>query len=350
MRMKKNKRVMISVNKRIILSSIVILAFIIVVLPTIIVSIPQNKALPYMATENVSVLNQDTAESPTFEVSIKRSETGEVETVPLEEYVLSVVASEMPIDFAEEALKAQSVAARTYIVQYLLQQNPDAETIITDTTEHQVYKNAAELQLAWGEDYHWKRQKIEQAVEATKGEIITYDEIPITPTFFSMSNGYTENAEDYWGTALPYLKKVESKWEEELPNFTEQTVFTIDEVNQKLGLTLQSSGTVAISITRTSSERVKAVDIDNTTLSGKEVREKLGLRSSDFTITQKNDHLLFTTKGYGHGVGMSQYGANEMALHGSSYDDILFYYYQDVEIKLIGEAAPTLVLHQTKDI
>lgn len=331
-------------GKQPILVGIGILTFMIIVVPTIIVMIPQSKQASYEAEEILGVFLDQQIKEPTFNVSVRRSETGEVDLVPLEEYVLSVVASEMPATFADEALKAQAVAARTYIVNYLLQQTDQDENVITDTTEHQVYKSEQELKSAWGDDFHWKLDKVKKAVDATKGEIITYNSTPITPTFFSMSNGYTENAEDYWGTPLPYLKKVESKWEESLPNFSEQKVFTIDEMNEKLGMSLQKGQEIPMKIKRTSSERVKEIEINEAILTGREVREKLGLRSNDFTITQKNDHFLFTTKGYGHGVGMSQYGANEMANNGKDYAEVIHYYYQDVAIESISQVAPTLIM------
>src|SRR5699024_217634 len=151
----------------------------------------------------------------TMMVAVKRSETEEIENIGLEDYVFSVVASEMPANFEEEALKAQAVAARTYVVQKMYQ----SDEAMTDTTTHQVYKNEEELKEQWQGSYEANKKKIKQAVEATAGEIILYEDEPITPTFFSMSNGYTENAEDYWGGSYPYLKSVESKWEESAPAF-----------------------------------------------------------------------------------------------------------------------------------
>src|SRR5699024_2763065 len=158
-----------------------------------------------------------------------------------------------------------------------------------------------------------------------------------------MSNGYTEDAEEYWGDDLPYLKSVESKWEEDNPKFTEQQIIPVNEVATKLDVPLSSTDQIAIHLERTPSNRVSEVSFDDTTLSGREVREKLGLRSNDFSVEQKNDHFIFTTKGFGHGVGMSQYGANGMATEGNTYEDIIQYYYQDVQITSITKAAPTLV-------
>lgn len=321
------------------------LMFIIIIIPSVIVMLPHNEVEVTKPLEKEPKQITERDDQEFVEVSIERSETGIVETVPLETYVASVVASEMPIQFEDEALKAQAVAARTYIVNHILQNEANDAFTISDTTEHQVYKNEEELKERWGDQYYVNKEKVNKAVTETENEIITYEQQPITPTFFAMSNGYTENAEDYWGDALPYLKKVESKWEEELPNFTDQTIFSMEEINNNLQIHLSHNETIPITIKRTSSERVKEITFGNEVFTGRDVREKLGLRSNDFTVVQKNDHFIFTTKGYGHGVGMSQYGANEMAKKGIDYKSILFHYYKDVEIHLISESVPTLVMH-----
>lgn len=321
---------------------VAILGCIMIVIPTLIVKLPFGSAPEAIVeSEEVSVDLEASLENDSIEVTVQRTDSEEVENVPLEQYVVSVVASEMPAEFADEALKAQAVAARTYIIHHLQQQ--DDEAVITDSTEHQVYKNESELQESWGSDFHWKMEKVTAAVLATEGEIITYEEEPITPTFFSMSNGYTEDAENYWGNALPYLKSVESKWEESHPDFMEQTVFTFGDLSEKLGIPLQIGEEVAITMSRTKSNRVAQLQVNDQSFSGKDVRDKLALRSNDFSIKQQNDHFIFTTKGYGHGVGMSQHGANGMAEEGKSYQDILHYYYQNVDIDLLSDAVPTLV-------
>lgn len=327
--------------------SIAIMLFTVILVPTIIVMIPSapfsETKIDVMEVSTATERNESQIELSSLNVLVKRSETDEVENIPLEKYVASVVASEMPATFEIEALKAQAVAARTYIVNHMIhQQNDKKDAVISDTTEHQVYKNENELKAGWGKDFHWKMEKITSAVLATEGEIITYNAQPITPTFFSMSNGYTEDAENYWGTALPYLKSVESKWEENNPQFTEQKIFTIDEVSRKLEIPLEV-GTIPIKIKRTASNRIEKLIVDGTTFTGREIREKLALRSNDFTIKQQHDHLIFTTKGYGHGVGMSQYGANGMAEEGKDYREILSYYYQDIDINTIKETLPALV-------
>ncbi|MFG6119481.1 MULTISPECIES: stage II sporulation protein D [Thalassobacillus] len=267
-----------------------------------------------------------------FNIDVLRTNTNKVEEVPLEQYVARVVASEMPADFEPEALKAQALAARTYIVQhYSNGEGISEQADVTDTVEHQVYKNESELRNQWKADYDTKMNKINQAVRETAGEIITYEEKPIFAAFFSTSNGYTENSEDYWKNPFPYLKSVESPWDKQSPKFLDQKVLSVQEVEAKLGITFPADVT-ASRINKTEGNRVSSIEVGGEEFSGREIREKLGLKSSDFSIEQKDGHLIFTTKGYGHGVGMSQYGANGMAEQGSDYKEIVQHYYQGAEI------------------
>lgn len=313
----------------------------IVVIPALVVNIghDDNGKIPFPKTEG-TVQDQGEEEELAIDVSVKREKTEEVETVPLEEYVKSVVASEMPAEFEEEALKAQAIAARTYIINHLLHEDDE---VISDTTDHQVYLNKEELKELWGSDFEWKWDKISRAVEETKSMIITYEGQPITPTFFSMSNGYTEDAKYYWGNEFPYLKSVESEWEVDLPNFMSQEIFTTKEVKEKLKLTY-TGNPIPIHIKRTPSNRVAEISFGGQTFTGREVREKLNLRSTDFSIEQRNDHVIFTTKGYGHGVGMSQYGANGMAEEGKTHEEILAYYYNGIELTKMSEEETPYVL------
>lgn len=322
---------------------LVLFLSLIVVIPTVIVLVSDQNKEPddlLASPREQTVFNELKVETTPIEVSIQRSESNQIETIPLEQYVASVVASEMPATFELDALKAQAIAARTYIVNHLLR---DGEEIITDTTNHQVYRNKEELQTIWGADFHWKWEKIIRAAAETENLIITYESEPITPTFFSMSNGYTEDAQHYWGNDLPYLKSVESKWEETLPNFKTQEIFTVTEINKLLNIQLRNGEAAHITMNHTPSKRVSKLQINDYTFTGRDIREKLNLRSTDFTIEQKNNHFIFTTKGYGHGVGMSQYGANGMAMEGKAYDEILSYYYKDIEISEITEGAPSLL-------
>ncbi|GGB62435.1 stage II sporulation protein D [Lentibacillus populi] len=320
------------------------LSIIMLIIPTLIV-MPDGSKNDKQMTVNAGQEPEETVElsagdSP-FSVEVMRASSDKVENVPLETYVSRVVASEMPSEFELEALKAQALAARTYIVDLLLNQDQEDKPAVTDTTANQVYSNEAELRKKWGKDYNKNMQKINKAVASTKGEILTYDNAPIFPAFFSTSNGYTENSEDYWENKLPYLRSVKSPWDKNSPKFLDQTVVSIEDAEQALGVDLGDQ--IQVDIARTDSNRVSKLTVAGKEFSGREIREKFKLRSSDFDIEQKNGHLIFTTKGFGHGIGMSQYGANGMAKNGKSYQDIVKYYYQGVKISEVAETAPTLV-------
>lgn len=329
---------------------IISLLFIMFLLPTLIVLPFKGDHAIETSTEQANRetttdLEEIILESP-FDVNILRTASNQVEQIPLENYVVNVVASEMPAEFESEALKAQALAARTYIVRFLLHDSEEqlaGDADVTDTVQHQVYKDNVELREVWGNDYHWKIAKITEAVAATQGKIITYSDQPITPAFFSTSNGYTENSEDYWQNELPYLRTVASPWDEELsPRFIDQTIFTEKELEEKLEIQL-NGGNSNIQLERTESKRVAKATMAGSTFTGREIREKLNLPSNDFTITQKDNHYVFTTKGYGHGVGMSQYGANGMAKEGKTHEEIISYYYQGAEISTLEQATPTLL-------
>lgn len=271
-----------------------------------------------------------------IEVAVYRTSKQVEEQIPLEEYVIGVVASEMPAEFELEALKAQALAARTYIVKQMKSDEklgtPDGADV-TDTVMHQVYKDKKELKKQWQKDYQWKYEKIKKAVAQTKGEILTYKGSPINATYFSTSNGYTEDAGDYWENDVPYLKSVESPWDIGTPKFNNEMKISVKEFEQKLNVKLPNNNEIGKITARTKGKRVAKVNINGKTFTGKEIRESLGLTSTDFTWKRKGDQITIQTKGNGHGVGMSQYGANGMALEGKTYKEIIKHYYKGVEIR-----------------
>ncbi|WRP06414.1 stage II sporulation protein D [Rossellomorea aquimaris] len=308
---------------------------------SIIFIVPTLLVLPFSSEKETANLDEKLKNPPSVEelansveVAVYRSNQDLIEKLPLEQYVVGVVAGEMPADFEKEALKAQALAARTYIVNQLLLEDSSVPkgADVTDTVSHQVYKNQKELAGLWGADYDWKVKKISEAVLETMGQVLTYDGKPITAAFFSTSNGFTENSEAYWPNEYPYLRSVESPWDSASPRFEDQKVIPIKEFEQKLGVTLPKDGSVGTITSRTEGKRVASVEINGKGFSGREIREKLELRSSDFTWYLKDDHIVIATKGYGHGVGMSQYGANGMAKEGKDYQDIVTHYYKDVKI------------------
>ncbi|KGP71799.1 stage II sporulation protein D [Pontibacillus yanchengensis] len=325
------------------------LVTIILVLPTLVVvpfigSNQEEQVQPVSTNEVATEQDINLAEGSSLDVSVLRSSSNQVDDVPLEVYVSRVVASEMPADFELEALKAQALAARTYIVRYLTNEKATLKggAHVTDTIQHQVYKNDEELRTIWGTDYEWKMNKIEQAVAQTKGEVLTYKEEPIFAAFFSTSNGFTENSEDYWPNEFPYLRSVESPWDAESPKYMDQKVFTKAEIEAGLQVSVPADQPILSNVKKTESERVSEVTVGGKTFTGREIREALDLKSSDFTVKYKNDHIIFTTKGYGHGVGMSQYGANGMAQEGKTYEEILSHYYQGIAISKVDDFLPKI--------
>ena len=267
-------------------------------------------------------------------VRIKRNATGKIDNVLLEDYIVGVLAGEMPVSFEIEALKAQAVAARTYVMKRLVN-NKNSDYDIIDTTLNQVYLDNDELKKKWGNNYVNYINKLKTAVLETSGEYITYKDNIIDALFFSTSVGATENSEEVFVSALPYLRSVDSSWDAEVsPVFSENNTFSLKEFYNKLNLTYSNNLSIDV-LQTTSTGRIKKIKINGTTFNGTTVAGKLGIRSDYFNISRDNDTVLVTTKGYGHGVGMSQYGAEAMAKKGYTYDKILKHYYKDVDIKKI---------------
>lgn len=243
-------------------------------------------------------------------------------TLPLEDYVVGVVAAEMPASFELEALKAQAIAARTYVLQYL-----ETNDKIGSTTASQVYIDKNAMQAKWQTDFDKYFSKITKAVHSTEGLVIKYNNKLIKSYYYAMSNGYTENSQNVFNESIDYLVSVESKWD---ANNEKEILLSKEEFCTKLALTCEN-----ISITnikRNESNRVTTLNINGQEFTGITIRKLLNLRSTDFYISVNENNILIKTKGYGHGVGLSQYGANNMAKLGYHYDEILKYYYQNTEI------------------
>ena len=267
-------------------------------------------------------------------VRVKREKLNTIEKVPLEKYVIGVLSGEMPTTFPMEALKAQAVAARTYVlrkIEYAKEQEYD----VVDTVANQVYYNNNELKERWKDDYEEKMNRIQKAVLDTQGEYLTYQGEIAQAFFFSTSTGYTENCEEVFQESLPYLRSVKSDWEEDIsPVFEDSKTFTLEEFYQKLNLDANSNFSIQIT-DRTSTGRVRTLNINGKDFKASDVTTALGLRSSFFEIQKNEEQIVIHTKGFGHGVGMSQYGAYGMAENGSNYQEILKYYYQGIEIQKI---------------
>ncbi|PLT48393.1 Stage II sporulation protein D (SpoIID) [Paenibacillus pasadenensis] len=271
-------------------------------------------------------------------VRVYLTEEKRVEKVPMELYVRGVLAGEMPIGFEPEALKAQAIAARTYIVKRLAAKDrsgvPGGAADVTDTTAHQVYVPLAELQKRWsGEERERNLAKLNAAVQQTRGQIVTYEGKPIEALFFSTSNGYTENSEDYWDASLPYLRSVASPWDKTIsPEYKETTTMSLAAFWRKLGVSSKAGARSLRVLDTTDGRRIRKLAAGGQVLTGREVREKLGLPSTQFTWKVEGGDIEITTYGYGHGVGMSQWGADGMAKAGRSAYQILSHYYTGTEV------------------
>ena len=275
-----------------------------------------------------------TVPSPTSEVEIACPILIEVkgvkEKIPLESYVLGVVAAEMPVTFHEEALKAQSVAARTYV----LRDTNYGQKPIDKTVLKQVYVSEEDRKKKWGDSFQQYEDKLKKVIAATEGEIIVYKDQLITAMFFSSSNGQTESAENYSGNTIPYLVSVPSKSEELFaPNRTKQFEFTHGEWSKAFNMKWTATIPKTFHIKKTDTNRVESVQMNGKTWTGREVRTLLGLPSTDFAVTFQSDKVVVDTVGYGHGVGMSQYGAEVLANDSMLATDILLHYYKGTEIK-----------------
>lgn len=240
----------------------------------------------------------------------------------LEDYVVGVVAGEMPALFQDEALKAQAVAARSYV----LSKEKDGNYEVSASTSDQVFLTSYEMKEKWQNDYDEYYNKILNAVKKTTGEVLTKDNKILKAFYFSMSNGYTENSKDVFGEDL--TQSVESPFEISLSNFEIVKEFSKSELLEKLGVDNLNIENQQISETKHTS----SIIIGGKEFSGIEVRKLLNLRSTDFEIKQVGENFNIITRGYGHGVGMSQYGANELAKSGKSYKEILAYYYKNTKL------------------
>ncbi len=250
-----------------------------------------------------------------IDIPVYRAKKETIEHVPITDYIIGVVASEMPTTYEGEALKAQALAARTYLMSQQLkaqeERNVPEGALIEDTVKHQVFQSKDELKEIWKDKFDERWDKVEAAVISTEGEIMTFNDQPITASFFSTSNGFTENAEDFWTQEIPYLKSVASPWDKESPRYANEVTVPVETFENALEVKLPGDGSIGKIISRTDGERVDSVEIGGKSFSGREVREALGLDSSDFTWHLSNGNVVIQTKGWGHGVGMSNLGQME---------------------------------------
>ncbi len=274
----------------------------------------------------------NTSATVAIPIYVKRS-NGIMVTIDLEDYVLGVIGAEMSPLFPLEALKAQAIAARTYALKYL-----QDHAYLTDDNTTQIYKDNIELLTLWKNNYNTYYRNIKDAVTNTRGVVLTYDNDLITALYHAISNGYTESSYEVFGKAYPYLTVVSSTWDTNARDFMMEQYISFEDLSYILNIPFNQGTTIEI-INRDLSGRITSLRVDDNYFSGVEFRKLLGLRSTDFSIEFVDDGIIVTTKGYGHGVGMSQYGALEMANNGSNYQEILAHYYPGTELKIVKSRA-----------
>ena len=281
--------------------------------------LPMMVALPFgfikgtaLEEEGIDILNRK-------KVTVKVLDKGEYIEKDVEDHLVGVLLGEMPVSYELDALKAQAVAARTYIYRKIGTtpvSHPDAD-LCTNPSCCMAYVETDSVNQEG-------LAKIKNAVSETEGEHLVYEEEIASAFFYACSSGKTENSEDVWGEEIPYLRSVESQGDENNPKLLDEKTYTPQQLKNALGINSLETGNISY----TEGGSVKNIVIGGKTFKGTEIRSLLGLRSACFSISRKGENYVFTTKGNGHGVGMSQFGANEMAKSGSSYEEILYHYFK----------------------
>ena len=297
-----------------------ILLLIVVVLSVIAIS-GSKKETTYFNNDKKEEVKEE------IKLALKDTSTGEIKNIELEDYIVGVVAGEMPASFNEEALKAQAIASRTYAM-YKIKNSNGTYDLVTDKT-NQVYITEDKMKNLWQENFDYYFEKIKKAVYDTKDLIMTYNGNVILSMYFARSNGKTEDAISVFGSNEEYLKSVDSPEE----SLTSEITIGKDEFCNKLSI---SCNTINISnVLKSKTGRINSLNINGRTFKGTEIRTLFDLKSTDFDIIIDSE-IKFVTKGYGHGVGMSQYGANKLAQDGKNYEEILKHYYQNINIEKIS--------------
>ncbi len=270
----------------------------------------------------------DTNKDDAIQVSLSyNQDKTDAFTIDLEEYVIGVVAGEMPASFSMEALKAQAVASRTFA---LYKMNTVKDYVLSTTISDQVYLTMDKMQEKWGNDFEYYYDRVKTAVEETKGEVLTYDGNLASTYYFAISNGYTDDALVVFNEDKDYLVSVDSSWDKNYQSYS--SVYTMNKIDFCNKLEISCDNITILDVIRADNNYVRNITINDKTFTGVQVFQKLNLKSTDFDIIVDGNSIKIQTRGFGHGIGMSQYGAQGMALDGNSYKNILFHYYNGTEI------------------
>ena len=318
--------------KKIIGCAFFILAFMFI-LPLGVIKKPETVKVSAAVTSQV--ISQDGSfRADTLRVLDK--ESGTVTEMTPEEYIFGVLAAEMPALYDKEALKAQAVAAYTFALNRQTENADKDYDITTDMGTDQSFITEEKVREKWGDKADEYCDKLKGAVKEVENFAVTYDGKPILAVYHAISSGKTEDCENVWGKAYPYLKSVASPGDSLAPDYISKAVFSADDLRDKLSKTVELSGEPQDyfgKTERTASGTVKSIEVCGSDLSGGEIRSALSLKSSDFEVLYKDGEFVFTVYGYGHGVGMSQYGADCMAKQGSDFKEILLHYYSGCRVE-----------------
>ena len=277
-------------------------------------------------------------------VKILHTENDKIEEVSIEDYIIGAVLSQMPQDFEEEALKAQAVLAHTYIERRKMTEKESSDEslkgadISDDTTKYQSYFNKSQAKKFYGDKYNQAYKRVKNAVKQVKNITLTYDSMPIVVAFHALSSGRTESAKNLWGEGLPYLISVDSSVDKEIDSFEKTETFSLSDIKKTLEKSFKNMDFSKLEDNLkiekiTDNSTVLTVMAGENEISGTDFSNALSLSSPCFSIDKKDDEFIFTTKGYGHLVGMSQYGANAMAKDGKDYKEILAHYFPKTQLK-----------------
>ena len=315
-----------------ILAVVLVVIFVTAGIPFLIIS-------SFVSKDNTGQNIEETIET----IPVYIAEEDRVEEMNVNQYLKEVVAAEMPAEFYPEALRAQAIAARTYLINRInayktsgIPEEHKGAYICTDATHCKSWISEEKRREMWDADKadeYW--QKISDAVESTGRLIVTYNDEPISAVFHSTSSGFTENAKDVWGGDVAYLVSVKSEGDDQSPRFQDEKNYTIDEFKKIAEEKIEGvnwDNYIIGDITRSDAGGIMSIDIGGVAVKGTDFRFMYDLRSTNIQIEQNENNIKITTKGYGHGVGMSQYGANYLASIGKNYEDILKTYYTGVKI------------------
>ena len=297
--------------------------------------LPAASSAPELPTSQPNAL--PSADAETFPVEDQSA--GKVVQLSRREYVLGAVAAEMPVSWPDEALKAQAVAAHTYALYCRDHAALQSGAWLTvDPARRQGCLTEPVLRSYWGTAYEQNYARLSALVDEVLNDLLFYDNAPACTSYFAISNGQTEASENVWGSALPYLISVDSSTDRSADNYEYTVTFSAEQVQQalaSLGISADLAapegwfGPAAL----TSAGYTKTVTVCGQTVTGTTLRRALGLRSTCFTVQYQSGNFSFTTRGYGHGVGLSQWGTKAMAEQGKSYADILAHYYPGTQLQ-----------------